>query len=166
MTKGAQYEVTNPNNALAQGLFRVTRTEDSNTKPTTLDIQSSTSPATCLAINEILKLLKNSKLKTFIETDFEERDGTLYVHRLVPDTPINDSKRNERERAPSLILSLCIVYPMAQYVNAEVIGILQERIEMPLRIDRYISLMARKRSVNSLPIATASSRLVLVVAST
>ena len=77
VTKGAQYEFTNPDNALAHGLFRVIRMEDTNAKLTTLDVQSSTSPATGLAIDEILKLLRNNRPKTFMETEFAERDGIL-----------------------------------------------------------------------------------------
>ncbi|KAH9210204.1 KR domain-containing protein [Leptodontidium sp. 2 PMI_412] len=80
VTKGAQHEVTNPDNALAHGLFRVIRMEDANAKLTTLD--------------------------TFVETEFAERDGILYVHRVILDDPINNFKRDEIEGAESALKAL------------------------------------------------------------
>ncbi|KAL8638175.1 MAG: hypothetical protein Q9226_009022, partial [Calogaya cf. arnoldii] len=46
VTRGAQYPVTHPDNAMIHGPFRVARQEDSTARLTTLDVQSSTSPAT------------------------------------------------------------------------------------------------------------------------
>ncbi|KAH6720961.1 KR domain-containing protein [Leptodontidium sp. MPI-SDFR-AT-0119] len=82
VTKGAQHEVTNPDNALAHGLFRVIRMEDANAKLTTLDVQSSTSPATSWAIDILLKSLWSE---------------------VIPDDPINNFKRDEIEGAESAL---------------------------------------------------------------
>ncbi|KAI0179034.1 hypothetical protein GGR52DRAFT_588832 [Hypoxylon sp. FL1284] len=106
VSKGAQYEVTHPDNALAHGLFRVIRMEDANAKLTTLDVQSSTSPATGIAINDVLEYVRRDRSETFVETEFAERDGIVYVHRIVPDIPINDFKRDEREGAVPVLKNL------------------------------------------------------------
>ncbi|KAI9688389.1 MAG: Type I Iterative PKS [Bathelium mastoideum] len=106
VSKGAQFEVTDPDNALAHGLFRVIRMEDANAKLTVLDVQSSSSPATHLAIDTVLKSLRTSQPKTFAETEFVERDGILHVQRVVPDTQINNFKRDEREGAEPVLKSL------------------------------------------------------------
>lgn len=106
VTKGAQFNVTNPNNALAHGLFRVIRMENANTRLTALDVQSSTSPATGWAINELLKSLSKGKPKIFVETEFAERDGILYTHRIVPDTLINKLKHDEIKGAEPVRKSL------------------------------------------------------------
>jgi hypothetical protein len=106
VTKGAQYKVTDPNTALAHGLFRVIRMEDANAKLTTLDVQSSTSPATGWAIDAVLRSLRNDRPKTFAETEYAERDGILYVHRVVPDSLVNDFKSDEKDGAAPVLRSL------------------------------------------------------------
>lgn len=59
VTKGAQHKrVTDPDRALAHGLFRVARRENPSAKLTVLDVQSSTSPATARAIVQVLTLLR------------------------------------------------------------------------------------------------------------
>ncbi|KAL9121206.1 MAG: hypothetical protein Q9187_002242 [Circinaria calcarea] len=124
VTKGAQYEVTEPDNALAHGLFRVVRMEDANAKLTTLDVQSSTSPATGLAIDTLLESLRGDRPKTFAETEFAERDGILYVHRIVPDTPINNFKNDEREGAEPVLRNMHEV-EAAVALRAERLGTFQ-----------------------------------------
>ena len=93
VTKGAQTSrVTEPNNAMVQGLFRTIRREDPQAKLTTLDVQSAASAATGWALVEVLR-----KLRTGVgaETEYAERDGILFVQRLVPDAPVNDFKAAE-----------------------------------------------------------------------
>ena len=59
VTKGAQhYRVTDPDRALVHGLFRVARREDPTARLTVLDVQSGTSPATGVAIEQVLTLLR------------------------------------------------------------------------------------------------------------
>lgn len=92
VTKGAQYPVTDPDNAMVHGLFRVARHENGMAKLTTLDVQSSTSPATSHAIAQVLGLLKRDNS---IETEYMERNGMLYVQRIMPDTTVNNFRHAE-----------------------------------------------------------------------
>ncbi|KAK2740618.1 polyketide synthase, partial [Colletotrichum kahawae] len=100
VTKGAQLKVTDPNLALAYGLFRVARREDANVKITVLDVESNIGPNTAWAIKSILETIRDSGtsgVKGAIETEFTERNGVLYVHRVVPDLGVNEFKRAEQE---------------------------------------------------------------------
>ena len=92
VTKGAQTSrVTDPDNAMVQGLFRVIRREDPVAKLTTLDVQSATSSATGWAIDQVLQKVRADDA----ETEYAERDGILHVQRIIPDAPINDFKAAE-----------------------------------------------------------------------
>lgn len=93
VTKGAQTSnVTNPNNAMVQGLFRTARREDPQAKLTTLDVQSATSAATGWALVQVLRKIRSG---AGAETEYAERDGILLVQRVVPDIPINEFKAAE-----------------------------------------------------------------------
>ena len=94
VTKGAQDPVTDPDNAMINGLFRVARREDSMAKLTTLDVQSSTSPATCWAIEKVLRSLARGDS---VETEYMERNGLLHVPRIFPDAAVNDFRNAEVE---------------------------------------------------------------------
>lgn len=94
VTKGSQHPVTDPDNALVHGLFRVARQEDQRLNLTTLDVQSSTSRATEWAVDRVLQLLVQD---TPFETQYMERDGILHIQRLIPDARVNDFKRAEVE---------------------------------------------------------------------
>ncbi|KAI0198971.1 polyketide synthase [Astrocystis sublimbata] len=107
VTQGAQYQVTNPDTALAHGLFRVVRMEDANAKLVCLDVQSSTAEDTTAGIiTELLASLRGEWPKKNIETEFAEREGLLYIHRLVPDLQVNEFKRQEAEGAEPVPQSL------------------------------------------------------------
>ena len=106
VTKGSQYEVCEPDNALVHGLFRTIRMEDPSAKLNTLDVHSSTSPATALAIDRLLESFKNEKPKTFVETEFAERNGIIYIQRVVPDIPVNKFRSDERDGAEPVLRSL------------------------------------------------------------
>lgn len=106
VTQGAQYQVSNPNTALAHGLFRVIRMEDANAKLVCLDVQYSTSPATHRAITEVLHSLRGEWPKKNIETECSEREGVIHVHRVIPDSEINDIKRQVAEGAEPVLKSL------------------------------------------------------------
>lgn len=99
LTLAAQLDVTNPDTALAPGLFRVIRMEDPNAKLTTLDVQSASGPATDEAILQVLDFLGQSRPQFFAETEFAEKDGVLQVHRVVPDGPVNEFKKAQKEGA-------------------------------------------------------------------
>ncbi|GAW26928.1 putative polyketide synthase [Rosellinia necatrix] len=92
VTEGAQGVVTNPDNAMIHGLFRVARQEDPHVKLTTLDVHSSSSPATTWAIERVLDLLKYDSL---VETEYMERDGILHIQRVMPDDAVNDFRHGE-----------------------------------------------------------------------
>ena len=106
VTKGAQLEVTDPHNALAHGLFRVIHMEDANAKITTLDVRSSTGSATTNSIVRVLNSLRQDGPKTFVEREYAERDGIIHVHRVVPDTLVNNFKSDEREGGDLALKSL------------------------------------------------------------
>ena len=93
VTKGAQTSsVTDPDNAMVQGLFRTARREDPQARLTTLDVQSATGAATGWALVQVLRKLRGG---IGAETEYAERDGILLVQRVVPDVPINDFKAAE-----------------------------------------------------------------------
>lgn len=94
VTRGAQHSVTHPDNAMIHGLFRVARQEDGMARLTTLDVQSSTSPATTWAIEKVLWLFRNNRA---VETEYMERDGILHVARIMPDVPMNNFRGAEEE---------------------------------------------------------------------
>ncbi|KAI0399293.1 hypothetical protein F4802DRAFT_610970 [Xylaria palmicola] len=94
VTQGAQGVVSNPDSAMVHGLFRVARQEDPSVRLTTLDVQSSASPATTWAIERVLELLK---CDSPMETEYMERDGMLHIQRVMPDNVINDFRRGEDE---------------------------------------------------------------------
>ncbi|KAL3291241.1 beta-ketoacyl synthase domain-containing protein, partial [Colletotrichum asianum] len=100
VTKGAQLQVTDPDFALAHGLFRVVRREDASVKITVLDVESNVGPNTAWAIKSVLETTRHSGtsgIKGTVETEFAERNGVLYVHRVVPDLRVNEFKRAEQE---------------------------------------------------------------------
>lgn len=109
VTKGAQYKVTNPNTALAHGLFRVVRREDARIRVTVLDVESGTGPTAAWAIDSVLSATLDSDKagpKAAVETEFAERNGVLYVHRVLPDAQINEFRRAEKEGAEPVLKKL------------------------------------------------------------
>lgn len=122
VTKGGQTSrVTNPDNAMVQGLFRVIRHEDPLANLTTLDVQSATSPAATWAIEQVLRKVQIDDP----ETEYAERDGILFVPRVVPDLPINDFKAAEGGKGLELtIKGLHATKPQVR-IQAEKIGTLQ-----------------------------------------
>ncbi|KAJ5952535.1 polyketide synthase [Penicillium vulpinum] len=121
VTQGAQYQVTNPDVAFAHGLFRVIRMEDRNAKLTTLDTEKSSVAATEWAIDTVLRSLRSERQKEFIETEYAERGGILYVHRVVPDEAINQFKLDVKEGAEPIVQDLHKPGP-AVSLRAERIG--------------------------------------------
>ncbi|KAI1375608.1 hypothetical protein F4677DRAFT_112302 [Hypoxylon crocopeplum] len=117
VTKGSQHHVTDPDNALVHGLFRVARHEDPGAKLATLDVQSSTSPATAWAVDQVLKLVRAGQA----EEEYAEREGILYVQRVVPDTKVNAFKRAEVDGMEPVVKSLHETEAMVQ-IRAEKVG--------------------------------------------
>ena len=109
VTQGSQVgNVTNPEKALAQGLFRVVRMEDASARLATLDVGETDGPATGWAIDAVLRSLVDGsgQSKTFVDAEFAERDGVIHVHRVVPDAEINAFRKAEREGAELVVQSL------------------------------------------------------------
>ena len=92
VTKGAQGLVTNPENSMIHGLFRVARQEDPSLQLFTLDVESSTSPASTAAIDTVLRLIKAGSSS---ETEYMERDGIIHVQRIMPDDLVNSFRHAE-----------------------------------------------------------------------
>ncbi|KAI0854612.1 hypothetical protein F4860DRAFT_522968 [Xylaria cubensis] len=103
VTKGAQGMVTSPDSAMAHGLFRVARQEDPQLKLTTLDVHSSTSPASTWAIERVLGLLHSNNPA---ETEYMERNGVLHIQRLMPDASVNEFRRGEERGFEPITKSL------------------------------------------------------------
>lgn len=121
VTKGSQYKVTEPNNALVHGLFRVARREDDTARLATLDVESSNGPATAWAVDRVMKLIADGETD---ETEFAERDGVLHVQRIVPDGKLNAFKRAEVERPEPVVRGLHATDVMVQ-IRAEKVGSLE-----------------------------------------
>ena len=121
VTKGAQTShVTEPDNAMVQGLFRVARRENPEAKLTTLDVQSATSPATAFAIDRVLW-----EMRTSTESEYAERDGILHVQRVMPDVPVNDFKAAEGGKGLEPVVKGLHETQAQVRIQAEKIGTLQ-----------------------------------------
>ena len=123
LTKGSQFKVTAPENALIHGFFRTVRAEDPSVNITTLDVEAAENPATFSAVNSILELLKHPAPKTNIESEFVERDGVIYVSRIVPDTAVNRYKAESISGAEPVLKSLHSLEPVTM-LRAERLGTL------------------------------------------
>lgn len=121
LTKGAQHPVTNPDNSMINGLFRVARQENSMAKLTTLDVQSSTSPATNWAIEKVLGLLGRN---VSVETEYMEREGVLHVQRIMPDAAVNDFRQAEDKGLEPIVKDFHGTEAQVQ-LRAERLGTLQ-----------------------------------------
>ncbi|KAI1271404.1 hypothetical protein F5Y07DRAFT_413612 [Xylaria sp. FL0933] len=114
---GSQHTVDDPDKALVHGLFRVIRHEDPRAKLATLDVQSPELPAASWAVDQVLKQINEGKA----EEEYVERDGVLYVQRIVPDTDINTFKRDEVDGPTPVVKSLFGTETMVQ-IRAEKVG--------------------------------------------
>lgn len=132
VTKGAQTtSVSEPDNALVQGLFRVIRREDPASRLVTLDVQSPASPAAHRAVQQVLRQLVEQLDSDgeLTETEYAERDGILLVPRVVPDKRLNDFKVAERGtgtgNGQELVLKDLHANPAQVRLQADKIGTLQ-----------------------------------------
>ncbi|KAH7030236.1 polyketide synthase module [Macrophomina phaseolina] len=92
VTQGSHLHVTNPERAMANGLFRTISAEDPSAHCVTLDVEHASSPATPSAIVDVLATLRNPKPKSASDSEFFLRAGLLHVNRIVPDGPLNAAK--------------------------------------------------------------------------
>ena len=121
VTKGAQFPVTYPDNAMITGLFRVARQEDTMARLTILDVQSSTSPPTARAIEQVLGLLQRNAT---VETEYMERNGVLHVSRIMPDSPLNAFRNAEEDGLEPVVKGFHETEAQVQ-LRAESLGTLQ-----------------------------------------
>ena len=123
VTKGASTNsVNNPENAMAQGLFRVVRRENPDARCTVLDVQSATSLATEWAIEQVLQKIQ---IGTDIETEYAERDGVLLIQRVIPDIPVNDFKAAEGGKGLEPVVKGLHQNEAQVRIQAEKVGTLQ-----------------------------------------
>ncbi|KAL8910070.1 MAG: hypothetical protein Q9171_004624 [Xanthocarpia ochracea] len=88
---------------------------------TTLDVQSSTSPATAQAIEQVLGLLKHNAT---VETEYMERNGVLRVSRIMPDTSLNAFRNAEEDGLEPIVKGFHETEAQVQ-LRAERLGTLQ-----------------------------------------
>ena len=92
VTSGSQVEVTNPNNALIHGFARVIRAENPSLVLLTLDVEAGSSATAPTAIDRLLKSTRLAVPKTQVENEFAERDGIIYISRVLPNNSINQAE--------------------------------------------------------------------------
>jgi acyl transferase domain-containing protein len=113
VTRGSQLGdgagVSNPDAALAQGLFRVVRMEDQSARLATLDVGGDAEGVEAgRAVEAVLRELVDAGpgKKVFVDYEFAEREGVVHVHRVVPDVEVNGFRKDEREGAVVVVGSL------------------------------------------------------------
>lgn len=112
VTRGSQLRASNPDAALAQGLFRVVRMEDQSARLATLDVGHGgdvEGVEVGRAVEGVLRELVDGYAagrKVFVDWEFAEREGVVHVHRVVPDVEVNGFRKAEREGAEVVVGSL------------------------------------------------------------
>ena len=99
VTKGTQLDVTEPDRAMAHGLFRTVRAEDPSVSVTTLDVESASSSKTLGAIDSVLRTLQQSPPKSYVENEYVERGGVVSICRILPNHPVNHAEEEDRDGA-------------------------------------------------------------------
>ena len=92
VTSGSQFEVNNPNSALIYGLARVVRAENPSLVLLTLDIEAGSSATAPMAIERLLKATRLAVPKIQGENEFAERNGIIYISRILPNDRINQAE--------------------------------------------------------------------------
>ena len=106
VTIGAQFRVTHPDNALFHGLVRTLRAEDPSLVLLTLDLESQANPDNASYISSMLDYLKGLQPEIHIDSDFCERDGIIYVSRVLLDIPMNQIEADDTYGPESVVQSL------------------------------------------------------------
>ena len=99
VTEGSQLNVTQPEKAMAHGLFRTVRAEDPSVSITTLDVECSSGSQTLRAIESVLRSLQQPAAKTHIENEYAERGGVISTCRILPNHLINTAETEDRQGA-------------------------------------------------------------------
>ncbi|TVY26941.1 Fumagillin dodecapentaenoate synthase [Lachnellula hyalina] len=158
LTQGSQMNVTTPDNALIHGMFRTVRQEDTSLRLMTLDVHKSTGPATIPAVVKVLEIIAGTLPKTFVDNEFVERNGVVFVNRIVPDKLVNQFKDDEGGRgAQPVVKSLHDVQGIAN-LRAERLGSLDalQYTEAPLTSveDEHVEIEMIAAGLNSKDITT------------
>ena len=124
VTAGGQLDVTNPNAAMINGFARTLRNEDPALSFTTLAVEASSSPATLIAVDAILRSLAQPRSRSHIENEFVERKGVIYVSRIQPDDLINQVGKDDVDGAEPILASLHDL-PTTVRMRAERLGTLE-----------------------------------------
>ncbi|KAI9719958.1 MAG: Type I Iterative PKS [Chrysothrix sp. TS-e1954] len=106
VTEGSQFEVTKPGNAQIHGLMRTIRDEDPGINLTTLDVEHSAGEHTVPTCHKILEYLSTSTFQKTGDYEFVERDGRIYVGRVLQDGAMNRFAKAEQEGADSVTRTL------------------------------------------------------------
>ena len=99
VTKGSQLDVTEPDRAMAHGLFRTVRAEDPSVSVTTLDVESTSGIKTLGAIDSVLRSLQEPPPKSHVENEYVERGGIISICRILPNYPVNHAEEEDRNGA-------------------------------------------------------------------
>lgn len=122
MTEGAQASVTNPDNALVQGLFRTARRELPDTQLTILDVEPGTGPSTNNTLEKILHKLRND---SHMETEYVERNGMFLIERLIPNVEANNFRAAWGGRGSATVLKNFYDDRIQIQLRAQKIGMLE-----------------------------------------
>lgn len=106
VTEGSQLDVTQPDKAMAHGLFRTVRAEDQSVSVTTLDVESASGTSTVKAIDTILRSLQQPAPKTHVENEYVERNGVISICRIQPNHLVNHAEKEDRQGADLQIQDL------------------------------------------------------------
>ncbi|PWY96147.1 polyketide synthase module [Aspergillus sclerotioniger CBS 115572] len=93
VTHGAQHTVTKPDNALVSGLFRSIRSEDPSATLMTLDVEAPDGPHLPSAVVYALSQLQRPKSRWVTDSEYAERDGVVYIHRVMPYERLDEATR-------------------------------------------------------------------------
>ena len=94
VTAGSQFDVSDPYKALFHGLARSARAEDPSLVLKTLDVESDNSDEATEAIHKILTLFKTSGTDDRTENEYCQRQGIIYMSRILLDGQINGAERD------------------------------------------------------------------------
>lgn len=98
VTQGSQMTVTNPDAAVAHGIFRSIRSEEPLLNIITLDVESDACFATktvSTAIDSVLQQAQKKMAQTRNDFEYAERNGLLHIPRLLPDKDLNSTQTQD-----------------------------------------------------------------------
>ena len=124
VTAGGQLDVTNPSAAMINGFVRTLRNEDPALSFTILDVEASSSFATPIAVDAILRSLSQPRPKTHIENEFVERKGVIHISRIQPDDLVNQAEKDDMNGAEPILAPLHDLATTAR-MRAERLGTLE-----------------------------------------